>query len=789
MSLPRPGQRSLLWLAPSLASFLLAAVAPVSAQESLADLAPFREGCQALADERFETAVTHFRACWDLLDGGEGGGPEVNFVASRLLEALVRDGASDEAVAWLRSHPSFIPTPATSYWIATALQEVERFAEAAEAYQMHLAANPAPDRRIVLNRAVCLSRSGQEDAAYELVQGGFPDPSPEERLRLAQIAAAAGRSAEALALLAEVRLDDPAWTPSRLALARLRAALLWRQGDRGGAVATLSALADLASSEEEARQAFLLFEAILDGEKPADLAGRFDAWTKSPTYPGRDTARFFQIALFEEGETREPDLAAFARDTTDPHLQLEASLRLTAAEPSLFPADQPDLAADLRERIDYTTGSRAFLAGRFAEASAHFARLAAESRGESAARDEFNAAIAALRGNDPATFTAIEETLARRLPGSDLLADLGYLGGLSLAAAGDPTAFDRLSAFVQQHPDHPANIDARLALAEIHLNQAPARSRAAREILDVLRTRPLSLAQSERLEYNSVWVELTEGADAALLQRAGEFVANWPGSPYLGEILMILAHEQVSRKNFEAASRSFHRVSTEFGDSPHAETARFFEAKTSPANDETVAKWRLLIEAKGPLADEASHELALLFLSLDRFDEARAEFTTLLERLDETAPLRFAVMADLAYTSYLEALALGRDTAKLTDAADRFAALSNLDTAPALWRYNAAVRRGKCLEALGKAPVALEIYRSIVEETRTDNEGLATPLAPGETEWVFRAGFAAIEILNAEKNWAASIEIADALAEKSGPRAIEATQLAEKLRLKHWVWD
>jgi hypothetical protein len=133
-------------------------------------------------------------------------------------------------------------------------------------------------------------------------------------------------------------------------------------------------------------------------------------------------------------------------------------------------------------------------------------------------------------------------------------------------------------------------------------------------------------------------------------------------------------------------------------------------------------------------------------------------------------------------------LQLSKDGANNVQAADRFAALSNLAAAPALWRYNAAVRRGKCLEALGKASVALEIYRSIVDET-SSNAASATPLAPGETEWVFRAGFAAIEILNAEKNWGGAIEIADALAEKNGPRAIEASRLAEKLRLKHWVWD
>lgn len=773
-------QRSLLWLALS-----LALLSPARAQESLADLVPFREGCQALADERFGTAVTHFRACWDLLEQGETTGPEGNFVAARLLEALVKDGAAAEAVIWFEALEGFLPTPATCYWIAAALEAEERFAEAAEYYQLHLAATPGAPPSVLLNRAVCLSRSGQREAAFDLVASAIQPTTPDETLRLAQIAAAAGRTQAALTFLQKADPADTSWAPLRLSLTRLRSALLWQRGDRKGAVATVFTLLDLATNPEEARQGFLLLETLLEGERPTGLAERLKAWVESPTYPGQETARLFQIVLLNDPATRESDLSAFAAAATDPALKAEASLRLS--DPPALTAS--DLAADLRERLDFSIGSRAYLAGAFAEAARHFTTLAEQSGGEAASRDLFNAAVAALRGDDSATFAALEETLARHNPRSGYLADLSYLGGLHFAAEGDPSAFDRLTAFVQEHPDHASNIDAQLALAEIHLNQAPARSRAAREIFDVLRTRPLTLAQSERLEYNSVWVELTEGADTALLQRASEFVVNWPGSRYLGEILMILAAEQVARKNFEAAATSFRRVAAEFPDSPHAETARFFEAKTSPANDATVAKWRQLVEAKGPLANEAAHELALLFLSLDRFDEARSELAALLERLDDTAPLRFAIMADLAYASYLEALATGRDAAKLSEAADRFAALSNLDSAPALWRYNAAVRRGKCLEALGKAPVALEIYRSIVEETRTNNAGLATPLAPGETEWVFRAGFAAIEILNAEKNWAASIEIADALAEKSGPRAIEATRLAEKLRLKHWVWD
>lgn len=773
-------QSSILWLALSLAF-----PSPARAQESLTDLLPFREGCQALSDERFGTAVARFRNCWDLLEQGENAGPEGNFVAARLLEALVKDGSTSEAVSWFDNAEGFLPTPATSYWIAAALEAEERFAEAAEHYQLHLAATHSAPPSVLLKLAVCLSRSGQHETAFDLIASAPRPSSRDEALRLAQIAAAAGRVREAQAFLPEPDPGDPKWSPLRLSLTRLRSSLLWQQGDREGAIASVFALLDLVTSNEETRQGFLLLERLLEGERPAGLAEQVKARSGSARYPGKEAARLFEIILLTETRERESGLRTFANRATDPSLKAEASLRLR--DP--IDADATDLATELRERIDFSIGSRAYLAGAFGEASRHFTTLAKEARGEAASRDLFNASIAALRGEDFETFGALEETLARHQPRSVSLADLSYLSGLHLAARGDPTAFDRLTAFVQEHPGHASHTDAQLALAEIHLNQAPARSRAAREIFDALRTRPLTLAQSERLDYNSVWVELTEDDDPALLRRATEFVENWPASRYLGEVLMILATEQVARKNFDAAANSFRRVADEFPSSPHAETARFFEAKTSPASDDTMAKWRRLIDARGPLAHEAAHELALLLLSLDRFEEARAELTALLDRLGKNAPLRFAIMADLAYASYLEALATGRDAAKLSAAADHFAALSNLDSAPALWRYNAAVRRGKCLEALDKRSVALEIYRSIVEETRSEKTGFAPSLPPGETEWVFRAGFAAIEILNAEKNWSASIEVADALAEKSGPRAIEATQLAEKLRLQHWVWD
>ena len=73
---------------------LFGLVFSTTGEDSLADLKPFREGCQALVDERFETAVQEFQECWELLQGGDSGEAEKSFVIARLLEAFVRDGSS-----------------------------------------------------------------------------------------------------------------------------------------------------------------------------------------------------------------------------------------------------------------------------------------------------------------------------------------------------------------------------------------------------------------------------------------------------------------------------------------------------------------------------------------------------------------------------------------------------------------------------------------------------------------------------------------------------------------------
>jgi TolA-binding protein len=794
LSFPKAGL-----LAATLAVALLAAPGGVAAQDSLADLHDFREGCQALADERFETAVLHFEACWKVIEDSESGDAEENFVAARLLEALVRGGSTSSAIEWVRDHPLLRPSPETSRWIALAFQKEERFDEAAEYYNLYLSAVPGAGNTANINRAICLARSGKAGAAFELVHGFVTPASPTETLRLAQISAAAARYVEALDYLAEIASADAATPALRFPLGQLRTTIQLRTGQRAAAFATVYQLIDTAPDAAGARLAFLLLEQLVaDGRAPADLPGRLSAWESKADFAGREAAALFRPLILPGAEDVRETLRVLSGNLVHPDIREECRLRLAELEPR--PAGNGtesakaeiaagSLAPDILNRLDFSEARATYRTRAFVEAARRFIELADTRIGEERSRNLYNAAVSALQNDDGAAFAAYEEALARNNPRSLSLADLSYLGGLYFAAKGDPLAFERLNTFTRENPDHPANVEAQLALAEIHLNQAPARPQAAREIFDGLRTRPLTLAQSERLDYTSIWVELTDNNAHELVRRAEEFIKDWPSSAYLPEVVMLLASEYYQLKNHAAAGGYFALVASRFPDSPYADTARFFDAASSPAGDGTIKKWRDLIAVDGAFTAESRHELGLLYLSIDRFAEARAEFDWLVGNLPADSALRFSAKADLGFAYYLEALAEDKDPVKLEEAANVFAALSGNAGAPAFWRFNAAVRRGKCLEALGRNSIALEIYRSIVDERKTDPAEPEGGLPLQEIEWVFRAGFAAIDILTAEKNWAGAINIADTLSGKSGPRAIEATRLAERLRLKHWVWD
>lgn len=774
-------------------SFLWTAqLSHVRAQESLADLESFRNGCQALADERFETASREFRSTWDLLKKEEAGDVEKNFVAKRLVESLVRNGNSLGAVKWARRNADFLLDPQTTRWVALAYQSESLFAEAAELYNS-LETSGSLNRDARLDHAICLAASGEEKLAYETLQKCEEPVSASESVLFAQIAARAGKFQEAESYLDTVSTESLTATENSQAF-RIKVWITLQSGTSEEARKMLLEEIDLAGDAERARKLLLILESLVGETVSNELQTKLSSVAEDPTHPASEAARLFSTILTKPEENLISELNRFLDTKPDHNLALEAKLRIQAitGDPSASGVEnEPAYSTPtrLKTRAHFSESVALFLSERFEEAAESFRDAAKSEKGDIRSTNLYNAAVAALKAEDIAKFSSLRSELSDFAPNSPIRADLEYLGGLYYASKGDAKAFDMLTAFVRTHPNHPAHVDAQLALAEIQLNQAPARPLAAREIIDQLSNQTLTLLQSERLDYIAIWTEIADNKSSEVIQLSQSFLNDWPSSSYLSEIALLLAGKLYAQKNFDAAKEYFDFVAERFPASPSAETAKFFAAKSSPPNEETVLLWKSLIREDGEFALQARHELGLLLLSLDRFDEARNELTALIENEKCPPELRFAVSADLGFSWYSEALADNRNKEKLERAASLYADLSRNQEASRFWRYSAAVRRAKCLEATGNPKVALEIYRSIVGEAETPGTFLNSDLSRAESDWVFRAGFAAIQILSSAEDWKGAIKLADSLSQKDGPRAIEAARLAEQLRLKHWVWE
>lgn len=772
----------------SLACGLL--VLPGISQENLVDLAFFRSGCQALEDERFGSAADSFRATWEERVGAGAGDVEKDLIASRLLEALVRNGETRAAIVWMDTHPTVNPSPETIRWKALALHEEGRYAEAAVQYSILQNTMQALPPDLQLGMASCFSRSGKNDLAYDLISDLPPAETVSDAVEVGSILAQAGKYDEALDSL----LEPKETTTDELALAqlRLKTTLLLKLNRGDEAIALLFENIETAETEQDALTGLLLLEAARVSSGYPPLKSHLGDWSENRDHPASDAARFFAPLLLKP----ETDPAAHLRKTLENSasslLKAEAQARLplaTDAPENPFPESHSASLLGGDTRTAFEKAATQFRSDNFDTAAEEFSRLAGRQIGENRVRSLFNAAIAYLRSGDLDQFKRHKEILRTENPKSDILGDLEYIEGLSLAAQADARAAVVLKQFTQEYPDHRSQIDALLALAEFHLNQAPARPQAARELFENLRVRPLTLEQNERFDYASLWLERVENNPSVFRSAAERFLLDWPNSKYRPEISMLLGRAYYAARDFNEASVLFHFVATEHPSSPFAPMARFFEIKANGDPLEAEKGWERLIVENPQLADQARHELGMLHLAEGRFEEARQKFKEVAETVELDNPLHFAALGDIGYTYYREALLAKAPAPLLEQASEAFAKVVQQPKAPEKWVFDAAVRRGKCLEMLGKPSVALEIYESIVQRSRERDSLSSATLSPEARNWVFRAGFAAIDILTSEENWKSAIRIADALAQEDGPRAIKASRLAERMRLEHWIWD
>lgn len=772
----------------------------LAAQDLLADSTTFREGCQAFVDQRYAAASAAFELLWTRLPEAETDPTEQNFVAIRLLDAWLANGEATKALGWIHRNAGFQPEGATLLRYAAVWQSQRHFAEAAEAYAALESVSFPLTSGQTLDHAVCLAQLGEASRGLKLVQTQIPSSSAEAGT-LAALGLLAGSPEHALKMLdsfGPVAADDPA--RFSLALLKIRAT-----AQTNAEAALALALAELTPdrSRENLDRVFALIEVVLNAgdttTRPKTAATLAAFLSTSEDHGGSlgEAARFAQVALITPRDQVAEELALYMRNEEKSPYLPDARLHLallklgtgdTLAAANLIlelPVELSPSARLLLDRFDFQRALLALETGPPGTAMTIFEQLASRVSGDFRHRCWHGAILAAIRADDWDAYDRQFATLSSEVPGSDFLGELAFAAGLELAKRGDSRAFARLTDFIQTYPKHPAQIDARLTLAELHLNEAPARPSAAGNILEALRQLPLSPEQQERLDQDAVWTKVIVGDGAEAARLANEFLDRWPQSPAFVEVALLLGNQFFTTQQYPQAEAVYDRIVTLFPDSPSREVAMFFRAKSAPPTSASVARWAEVIRDSPTFAPFAQHELGLLYLSLDQYEAAREAFDTLIALKSASPELRYAAQADLAFTDYAAALANGLQPEPLFEAARRFGELAQTEDAPRLWRYMAAVRQGKCLEALGTAPQALEIYRSLIE----DPELASTNLSIEESEWIFRAGFSAIRLLREQKDARSAVRLADSLSIREGTRAIEAAQLAEQLRLSNWIWE
>ncbi|MDG2125850.1 MAG: tetratricopeptide repeat protein, partial [Verrucomicrobiales bacterium] len=587
----------------------------------------------------------------------------------------------------------------------------------------------------------------------------------------------------------------------KLALARARA--LAATGKPGLAIQTLVTFISDVPSGPFVDRIFAQLEAV-GAFKTADTLPQLEAWAASPNTTLSSLAQFYTaITLHNTGAITAAitGLQSFRTSTPSGPLTERAAVELASwlissgnsadAIALLDPLIAVETPAPLKSHANFLRAKAHLAADELTEAANAFAAAGAgDTPGAQAA--SYNAALANLRANQDAEFTSRAAALKASPQTTDIHARLLLERSLFAFATGHEEVLKLADEFLASYPGHPGAYRIHIALAEhAAFTFFPARTKSARDHLAAARAaaKEAPAAITEHLDYIAFRIAGSADDPTPLLALGSAFLDKWPASGNLDRVRMKLGENHFRLGDFPNARLQFEKLADQAPSSPLAEPALFFAARAavstiSPGSlDAAITLWQRVTELGGPLAPYAREQQALAQRRLGRNDEAILIYESILKSEPPPAPdLRVSALIGLGEAHFDQSR---DDPEMITAALVAFDQILTDTSASPVWKHRALFHKGKSLEKLERTDDALEAYYDIIS-TQETGSGVASP---AEQIWFYRAGFEAISMLEAEQNWPAAINIADRLASAGGPRAPEAKDRAERLRLEHLVWD
>jgi TolA-binding protein len=733
-----------------------------------------------------------------------------------LGEALIAAGRYQESVDRLSRLAA--GEPAGKFWLAEAYAALGQPEKALPLYKA-LAADREFASRAVVGEARMLQQLWRSGEALDLLRSRARE-APDDKLvalELAEQSLDAGDAATADAALKRV----PGRSPEA---AYLRGRVLLAQGDPASALSVLDAMTvcparfaagrDIARAECEMRlkepadaekilESFIEEKASLPGlpEVFAALDRVYAAqtsasntelrrWSGDASNALRSGYALFYLARNEaragNAERSRQLYADFLSKYPGNPLGLDARVELAG---SFLESGDPAQALAILEsdsggRASFLRGKAQNALGDDKEAGASFLDAADVPSLEREAL--FNSALCFMLAGATEDQNEGAARLAALPGGAPLSARFEFFSAMHAAARRDPDAGRRLGEIAAT--DSPYAAQARLALAEwdaLRLDYAA----AGAELRRISTQAGQAPALEERASALAVFVADTgePNAEAEVKRLAAGFLKAYPDSAFAPEIHMKLGEMYFRRGDYLAARGEFVAVAEKFPDSSLAEKANFLTARAMERSMdhqtmlEAIAIYETVAGAGGPLASRARLAQALLFNALKQPNDALGVFDKILESKPD-AELRNTALIEAGKTLF----ALGaEDPANFQRAIGMWKQVADDPAAPRLWTNQAWFLIGEGYEKLNQPDAALDAYYTVISRGPRDDAAGAEP----EYFWYYKSGFEAGTLLEDRKLWKEAIAVYEKISAIDGPRAGEAADRINKLRLANFIWE
>jgi TolA-binding protein len=730
-----------------------------------------------------------------------------------LARALFAAGRFEESATLLKR--SRAAGPDARFWLAEANAALNRPAEALPLYQslsyderyssqaavgtarMLCALGRTSEGAEVLSAFLQRSPVASGDAALELAQirldaqdhagamnalssaeGLSPEQQQEAVYLTARALLSSGRAAEAEQKLKEIK-DPSARLAASLAVALAESRL--QQEDPGDAERIMEGFIEENPRLPALPAAFQALDRIYARGGAASSA-ELRRWAADSRNSQRAALALFYLARNEgrasKAEKSRQLFTDFLSQYPKHFLANEARTELSASQ---IAVNQLETALQTATngtgfRNSFVRGQAEAALGRFKQAADSFLQAAGMPELEMVALE--NAAVCALLAGEAESENAAMRRLTARPDFKPAMERVRFLEAMRQASNRSASSTDLLQKLADSDSSYAQR--ARLALAEaaeIRLNAEDARETLRRVSSE-------DPAVKERTDYLAIFVadDGSRESEAQIVKLAENFMNAYPSSRFEAQVRMKWGEILYRRGDYLNARGQFNTLAERFPDSPLAEKAIFLSGQAmarslNPAEmEEAIEVFEQVVKSGGPLSLKARLAQANLLNALKRPKEAVGVLDKILDS-NPDANLRYAVIVEKGDTLFAQG---AQDPDNYKSAIAAWRQISSDADAPKVWSHQALAKMGAAYEKLGNTDAALDCYYGVFSQGQKGGP---------EFFWFYRAGFDAGRLLESQRLWKEAIAVYEKIGSVDGPRAEEARERVNRLRLENFIWE